>query len=77
MFETRDFFLAVFLMTADFPLLELRLDEKGRKHQELFVFSASEELERAVSDYGKDASRVNPRLYAQNITSLRNRIKGK
>ena len=70
-YSTTDFYIAVSLMTAEFPVEDLNRDNPQRVE---FLFIQSPELEEFVKNFWARKIKVEPNLFAQNIKILKNRL---
>jgi hypothetical protein len=71
--QIRDLSLAATLVSCGFEVRETTRDTSGRVH---FVFTQSDELDRAVNSYWSDTLNVKARKFSDNIKMLKSRIYG-
>lgn len=70
MTEITDYFLAVYLLAVGEELVEVQVQPK-----ETFCFTDSPSLAEHVQAYRLDSALVNPKIFAQKIMELRQRLK--
>ena len=69
--KVRDLGLAATLVSCGFEVRDTTRDNGGRVY---FVFTQTDELDRAVTGYWDDTLKVRVRTYADNIKMLKSRI---
>ena len=72
-FSTRDLYLASTLVTLQFPLVGTDYQQEGLKQRMIgyFKFNDTEELQQAKSDYNQGRVMVEPRIFINNLQSLK------
>ena len=69
MTETRDFFLAVYLLAVGEEMTDLQVQP-----EEIFRFVDSSSLTEHIEAYRKDTALVNPKTFARKVMELRRRL---
>jgi hypothetical protein len=67
--ETKDFFLAVYLLTSGEQLTDLQVEP-----EEVFRFADSPTVQGRIDDYRADTALVNPKIFAREIMKLRQQL---
>lgn len=72
-FSTRDIYLASTLITLKFPLLGIDMQIEGIKPRPIgyFKFTDTDDLRTIKSDYNQGRLLVEPRLFMNNLQSLK------
>ena len=73
LFSTRDLYLASALQTMKFPVLRIDMQIEGIKPRAIgyFNFEETEELRNARREYNQGEVTVEPRMYINNLQSLK------
>jgi hypothetical protein len=67
--ETRDFFLAVYLLAVGEEMTDLQVQP-----EEIFRFADAPSLSNHIEAYRKDTALVNPKTFARKVMELRRRL---
>jgi hypothetical protein len=67
--ETKDFFLAVYLLAAGEQLTDLQVEP-----EEVFRFTNSPTVQERIAAYRADTALVNPKIFAREIMKLRQQL---
>jgi len=72
-FSTRDLYLASTLVTLKFPVIRIDMQIEGIKPKAIgyFNFEETQELKDARSKYNQGMVTVEPRMYINNLQSLK------
>ena len=69
MAETKDFFLAVYLLASGEQLTDLQVEP-----EEVFRFADSPTVQERIDAYRADTALVNPKIFAREIMKLRQQL---
>ena len=69
MAETKDFFLAVYLLAVGEQLTDLQVEP-----EEVFRFADSPTVQERLDAYRADTALVNPKIFAREIMKLRQQL---
>jgi hypothetical protein len=69
MAETKDFFLAVYLLATGEQLTDLQVEP-----EEVFRFADSPTVQERIDAYRADTALVNPKIFAREIMKLRQQL---
>jgi hypothetical protein len=67
--ETKDFFLAVYLLAVGEQLTDLQVEP-----EEVFRFADSPTVQERLAAYRADTALVNPKIFAREIMKLRQQL---
>jgi hypothetical protein len=67
--ETKDFFLAVYLLATGEQLTDLQVEP-----EEVFRFADSPTVQERIDAYRADTALVNPKIFAREIMKLRQQL---
>jgi hypothetical protein len=67
--ETKDFFLAVYLLAVGEQLTDLQVEP-----EEVFRFADSPTVQERIDAYRADTALVNPKIFAREIMKLRQQL---